>query len=173
MAQENVQEREIRSVFSSLKSAVALNNGKDAVNYIDSNTVVYYNFLLDKTLHADSLDLDTMSAIHKVMIYTLRDGVSETYLESMNGVKLFQFLVDNELLSRSTILRTNIGDVLVDGNKALGQLLYPGNESPYYLKFNKEDGLWKLDATSLLPLTAQSAVAACKKREELMRQQGF
>lgn len=46
-----------------------------------------------------------------------------------------------------------IGDVEMDGTLAKGYMISYGEQSPLFSEFNKEATKWKLDLTSIFPMS--------------------
>ncbi len=163
-------EQEVRSDFLNFRQALIQQQPDSARAYADEHTVHYFAYILDCTLHADSTALDTLFSVDKLLVITLRDGVSEALLASMDSIALFDFLVENEVLAVKTIRETLIGEVVLESDtKARGQLILKGQETPYYFNFNRENGVWKFDYTTLLPLLAESAERTLAQRERQLR----
>ncbi|MGB3179776.1 MAG: hypothetical protein WBB45_00190 [Cyclobacteriaceae bacterium] len=52
----------------------------------------------------------------------------------------------------SNLGQIGIGNVQVNGDEASAPLVVNGQEVPAYMKFNKKDGDWRIDVTSMMSL---------------------
>jgi hypothetical protein len=55
--------------------------------------------------------------------------------------------------AKSSVKNIEIGDVEMDGTLAKGYMISYGEQSPLFSEFNKEATKWKLDLTSIFPMS--------------------
>lgn len=70
---------------------------------------------------------------------------------AMSGNDLFVYAIKNGMVGKNSVVNNTIGEVLINGMFAKGQLLVKGKKAPLYFHFYKETDQWKLDLTSLFP----------------------
>jgi len=138
----------IKETFSKYKAAVVNNKGKEAINYVDSRTLKYYNDLAEVVKYADSLKIDLLPIMDKIVILSVRQGATNEEIRNMNGTDLFVYAVKNGILGKGSVGYT-IGDVSIDSNIAKGKLVIEEESTEAYLSFYIEQQKWKLDFTSV------------------------
>ena len=143
----------VKETFSNYKKAILDSDGEEAAKWVDSKTVAYYDQMLKASLDADSADVAVLGVIDKLTIFSVRHRIPRQEIAQLNGRQFLIYSIDRGMVGKNTVGNVEIGDVNVDGNSASGQLISQGRKSPLYFQFNKEEGAWKLDLTSLLPAT--------------------
>jgi hypothetical protein len=71
---------------------------------------------------------------------------------SFNGKDLLIFAIKEGMVGKNSVAKNIVGDIVIDGKFAKGQLIADGQKTPFYFHFYKEEGIWKIDLTSLLPI---------------------
>ena len=76
----NAQEEDVLACFSNYKRAILNDQGEEALKYIDANTLTYYEGILEKTKTADSIMVDKLPLMDKMMVLIVR----QRHLNLMN-----------------------------------------------------------------------------------------
>ena len=139
--------------FEHYKTAILNDQGELAVQYVDSRTIKYYGDMLDLVKTADSASVETLSIQDKLMVFAIRHRTSREELLSFDGKQLLIHAIKNGMVGKSSVASNTIGDVTIDKDFGTGKLVAGGEETPYDFHFYKEDGQWKIDLTSIFPLT--------------------
>ena len=147
------EEQAVRSVFEKYRSDILNDLGEEAYKDIDSRTVKYYEDLLVWIKKADSLEIETFSILDKMTVLIMRNKMLKEDLLAMDGKKLFVYAVNNGMVGKGSVSNNSIGKVTVNGNFASGQFISKGKETEVYFHFYKEEGTWKVDLTSLFPIS--------------------
>jgi len=71
----------------------------------------------------------------------------------MDGKGVFVYASKKGMVGKNSVANNSIGDVSVNTAFAKGQLLISGQKAPLYFRFYKEVNEWKLDLTSLFPVS--------------------
>ncbi|KIC93530.1 hypothetical protein [Flavihumibacter solisilvae] len=142
----------VKKAFDNYKSAILNDKGEDAVTYVDSRTLKYYDHILEAAKHVDSSKLNSLPLIDKITILTFRHRASKEEITSMDGKGLFIYAIKNGMVGKNSVANNTIGEVTIDKDFAKGQLVVRGNAVPMYFHFYKEQANWKLDLTSLFPI---------------------
>jgi hypothetical protein len=132
--------------------SVALKNlkGKKAASLVDSATIAFYDNLRMLSLYATQEELATHSLLDRLTILSIRIAMSANDLEKMEGKVFFARMIDNGL--GSNIFSDYLASIQVDGNTAMGYLeSIEDRDSPHFV-FNKENGQWKINLVSHLPI---------------------
>jgi hypothetical protein len=143
----------VRKAFDSYKAAILNDKGADAVNLVDSKTIKYYGEVLDWVKNADSAKVETLSLLNKLMVFTVRHRAPKEDILSFDGKSLLKFAIESGMVGKNSVANTSIGDVTIDGNFAKGQFVANGVKAPFNVQFNKEEGQWKIDLTSLFAVS--------------------
>lgn len=147
------EEQAVKSAFEKYRSDILNDLGEEAYKDIDSRTVKYYDDLLVWIKKADSLKIETFSILDKMTVLIMRNKMLKEDLLAMDGKKLFVYAVNNGMVGKGSVSNNSIGKVTVNGNFASGQFISKGKETEVYFHFYKEEGTWKVDLTSLFPIS--------------------
>lgn len=153
---QNKEGAAVKEAFENYKKEILAGKGKEAAGYLDKTTVVYYEQILDLALHATGDELDEKSMIDRLNVYTARHRVAVELLKKMSGRDFLVYAIDNGMIGKNSVKTVAIGEVSVDGTTARGQAVANGTPTPMYFSFNKEDGAWKIDITSIFPTTVMA-----------------
>ena len=146
----------VRASFSAYKSAILNDKGEEAVKYVDSRTIKYYDKILGLVKTADSTTVDRLGLMDKIMVLTVRSKVTPQEVRSFDGSKLLVYAIKSGMVGKNSVSTISVGDVRVDGNFATGQFVNNSVKTPLNLQFYKEGGSWKSDLTALFPASAGS-----------------
>ncbi len=146
----------VKKSFDNYKTGVLNDKGVEAVNFVDSRTIKYYSYILGLVKTADSTKVETLSILDKLMVFSIRHRTSKEDILSFDGKSLLIYAIKSGMVGKNSVANISIGDVTIDGNFAKGQLVANGQKAPFYFHFYKEDGLWKIDLTSLFPISTNT-----------------
>lgn len=146
----------VKEAFENYKKEILAGKGEQAVDYLDKTTIGYYEQILDLALHAPGDELDKKSIIDRLNVYSARHRVAVDRMKTMSGRDFIVYAIDNGMIGKNSVAAISIGDVTIDGTSAKGQAVANGTPTPMYFSFNKEDGVWKLDITSIFPITTDA-----------------
>lgn len=145
--------KNVKKSFDKYKYAILNDKGKDAVQYVDSKTIKYYNEILELIKSADSVKLESLSLTDKLMVLIIRHRTPKKEILSFDGTMLLIYSIDNGMVGKQGTANNSIGEVIIEDNFAKGQLLVRGEKTPVYFHFNKESEQWKIDLTALFELS--------------------
>jgi len=143
----------VKQTFEKYKTAILNDQGESALHAVDSRTQKYYNDILLMVKNADSMEIVKLSLIDKITVFSIRHRATKEEIENMDGNGLFIYAIKKGMVGKNSVVNNTIGEVTVDGTFAKGQLVVSGQKTPYYFHFYKESNEWKLDLTSLFPLS--------------------
>lgn len=147
------QEDLVKEAFNNYKSSILNDKGKDAVNYVDTNTIKYYEKILELVKNANHKEISSLSLLDKVMVVLIRHTISKEDILSFDGRKLLIYAIENGMVGKDSVMNNSIGKVSVDQNFAKGEMLVNGKKSSVYSHFYKENGVWKVDLTSIFDVS--------------------
>ncbi|WP_299258650.1 hypothetical protein [uncultured Aquimarina sp.] len=150
------EEKLVRESFNSYKTSILNDKGEEAVNFVDSRTISYYNKILETTKKADSLTLNSLGILDKLMVISIRYRTSKKDILSFDGKELLIYAIKEGMVGKNSVINTEIGSVEIDEDFAKGQFISNGKKAPFYFHFYKEDNNWKVDLTSIFPVGAMA-----------------
>jgi hypothetical protein len=150
-AQTN-EEEIIKENFNNYRTYLLQSKGKEAVKFLDSRSINYYETILEHLKNADSLKVESLPLMDKFMVFGIRKMVPKEDILKFDGKALLVYAIDNGMIDNSSARNTGIGEVTVEDHFAKGQLIVNGNATPHFLHFYNEEGQWKYDLTSLFPI---------------------
>lgn len=143
----------VKNSFNNYKKSILEGQGKEAIRYVNSKTIDYYDNELDLAINGDSSTISQLGVMDKLTVFIARHRIPKKDLVDMTGKDFFIYAVDNGMIGKNSVITTQIGDVNVEGNFANGQMISNGQKTPLYFQFSKENNEWKVDLTSIFPPT--------------------
>src|SRR5688572_16029725 len=86
---QKADEKAVRSSFQKYKEAISEKNGKEAIQYVSDKTIKYYDEVLVWVKTADSMKLESLTLLDKMMVLVMRHRSTKEQLLSFNGTSLF------------------------------------------------------------------------------------
>jgi hypothetical protein len=148
---QQTEEKKVKKTFEDYKSAILNDKGDEAVKQVDTKTISYYGDILEKVKTADSLKVDRLSLMDKLIVLVIRHRISKEEIMTTNGKQLLVTAIKMGMVGKSSVINNEVGLVKVNGNFASGELLVRGQKTPLAFEFHKENGIWKLDLTAIFP----------------------
>ena len=141
---------ELSDVYEGYKNAVLNGNGEGAAYYVSSQTIIYYDKLLDLVQNADSSKLVLAGLFEKFTVLAIRQTVDWARLRAMNGKDLFIYAIQNGMIGKN-ISKTSLGDgEYKNDHFTKGELMANKKPTGKYMLFYREDGRWRLDLLDML-----------------------
>jgi len=120
---------------------------------IDQNTRDYYADMLDRIWYADADEIGAMTVIEKVFIAQSRHRIPVEELKLFNEESYFKYAVKEGWIGRETVASIELLNVAVNGDNAMTTFARDGRALPFGFSFNLEDGDWKIDLVSIIPVS--------------------
>ena len=147
------EEKLVVKTFENYKNAILNDKGEDAVRFVDSRTIKYYSEMLELVKTADSTKIETLSILDKLMVFTIRHRTSKEDILKFNGKSLLIYAIESGMVGKNSVANNSIGEVAINKDFAKGQLISNGQKTPIYFHFYKENKQWKVDLTSIFPIS--------------------
>lgn len=154
LSAQKSEEKQVRKSFDAYKKAILNDRGEEAVKYVDSRTVKYYDDMARLVKNADSASVAGLSLMDRLMIFSIRHRATQEEIPGFDGRKLLVYAIQNGMVGKNSVAGNEIGEVTIQGDFAKGQFIYQKEPVPFYFEFYKEELLWKIDLTALFPLSA-------------------
>ncbi len=145
------EEAQVREVWNTYKQAVLGNDGPAAVESVDQATLAYYDGMRQVALSATPERIKRLGIFTQVQVLALRAGLGRKKLESLTGLELFRYLVE-ERTCHLGMRELSLGRIIVHGDMARGLMTVRGNPVPLGIEFHREDGRWGLRVANLFGL---------------------
>lgn len=150
---QNREVKLVKTAYENYKSAILNSNGHTAIKYLDSRTIKYYSDILEHVKSSDSISLERLNPVDKMIVLAIRHLASEKEILSFNGEKLIIYSLNKGLVGKDGVMQSQIGDVQINDKFATGEFIVNQKIAPFKMHFYKEDNQWKLDLTSLYDVT--------------------
>lgn len=146
----------VRASFEGYKQAILGQAGEKSVGFVDRNTLAYYQKMRDLALRGDQETIRALSTVDKLFVLSIRHRISPEEVELMTGESLFVYAVNQGWIGKASVINNEVGDITVSGTHATGVHLSRGKATPLKFVFQRENGKWKLDLTSIMPAADQA-----------------
>ena len=140
----------VRASFYGYKEAILDQDGEASLAFVDRNTTAYYQKMRDLALRGDLETVRVLSPVDKTMVLMIRHMLSLESVEPMTGESLFAHAVNQGWIGKASVINIDIGDITVSGTHATGVHVSEGKATPLKFVFQMENGMWRLDLTSIM-----------------------
>jgi len=141
----------IRAVYDGYQEAILEGEGERAAEFVDRQTIEYYQRLRDLAYTAPREEVDALRTIDKMTVIIVRHRVEPEVVAKMDGRALFIYAINHEWIGKASVVNNSLGEVVVKGDAATGVHVVQGKPTPMRWTFRKEDGRWRLNLTSTMP----------------------
>jgi hypothetical protein len=159
------EEESVRQVLIAYKDAVLKHQGDSAALVVNRNTLEYFGGMKTMALEANEQEVRQLTPLHRMMVLSFRHRIPANELRAMTPEGVFIHSINQGWVGKNSVLDSDVGKVQVFGDNASAEFLKAGKPTPLKLRFTKEDGKWKIDFTSVFPLSDQALSMLIKKKE--------
>ncbi len=142
---------QIKRTFDVYKKSILENKGATAVQWVDRLTLAYFDEMRKLALEGSADKVRSQRISDQLMTLMLRSRMTRDQLAAMDARALFTHAVDQGWVGKESVGSLEVGEVNVTGEAAQGRVVVGGKPAPMFFRFEKEDGLWKIDLTSIMP----------------------
>lgn len=151
--QEQTVPELVKASFEGYRQAVLEDNGALASTYVSRITIAYYDSAISLARTADSLRVDSLPLIEKMTVLLIRGEMSTEMITGSKSGDGFIFAINEGMVSKDDVRKNELGKVFFDDAFARAPMVVNGQVTPMPMHFHLEEGIWKLDLTSLFPIT--------------------
>ena len=144
---------DIRNTFNNYVQALTQGEGKTAAALVDSNTLSYYDRMLEMARAADSVEVSRADLMDKITVLGLRMHASGSGLTKMSAKDAIAAGAANGMLGGEQLKALDIGNISVDGDEASAPMKLGGFPVPAKFHFRREGEQWKIDITPLFTIS--------------------
>lgn len=143
----------VKNCFEEYKTAVIKQEGIKAKDLVDKVTIDFYNRVLNHARFSAKSELNKVNISEKLIVFSVRKHVPLDSVRLFSGDQLFAYMIRKGLIDKSTISFIDLGEIEVLNNSAKAPVIVGGQKAPFTLQFRKEQGVWKINISSLLVIT--------------------
>ncbi len=143
---------DVEAALEKYRIAILNADPEAAYQSIDTNTKAYYDQLFDDVAFATADQVHAKPLLDRVTIVMTRHRIPVEELQNLDGPSLFKYAVANDWVGKGSVAATAITDIRITGDTATTKLMMGGQVAPFGFTFRKEQGEWKIDLTSVMPM---------------------
>ncbi len=141
------------AAFDDYKSALIAQDGEAAAGVAADATLDYYDEMRILALTATRREVKSLRLVDQLFALGLRHFLPPARLQKMDGFEVFEYSVDEGMISENAVSKMEPTDADVSGDRALLSVEIDGAQAPFTFVLVREDGSWKMDMTELLKLS--------------------
>ncbi|WP_019819258.1 hypothetical protein [Saccharomonospora saliphila] len=153
----------VAEVFTRHREAVRGGDGATAAALISDETASYYALLADLAATAGPERIAELPALDRSNVGVFRIASTPEEMGQRDGRQTYAFAVTEGLLTRSGVGRHDLGEVTVEGNRAVADALTEGEPAPFEYEFERVGDAWRIN---LLPMITMSRSLLARLAEE-------
>lgn len=134
---------DIRSLYQRFNDAKLNKNDSVLYHSLNSASIEYYNFLLDKVLLFKASDFETASMYDQYYIFFIRANFEKDEILKMTSRDLIGNILNSSKDSEK--IKKEIDSLHLQAIKLEGKLAYGKVNTNEIMEFNKENGFWKIN----------------------------
>lgn len=138
-------QKAIAQTFNDYKEVIRINDGVNALKYYDSNTHRYFEFILDKIKHADSVEVENLRLIDKFTVLLMRHIAPHERLLQFNTDSMIAYTVESGFAGGKNVELYTLGTPVITGETAIAPILQDSLTTGNNFYFHLENESWKID----------------------------
>jgi len=142
----------VEDLFAEYQMAIEKEQFGKAAGLIDQKSIEYYDQIIKLALETERRKLGEVNFNSKLVALALRQEFSKKQLQELTGQQVFAFAAENHLNPLDSIGQYAIAKTVMESgmNKAVSRMYRKGELTETYLKFIKEEGVWKMNFASVM-----------------------
>ncbi|HVM95464.1 MAG TPA: hypothetical protein VMT89_03695 [Candidatus Acidoferrales bacterium] len=155
----------IQAVFRTYKDAVLKGDGAAAAAVLSQDTVDWYAESQQLALHGTKDQLQKLQPLQRFQALAFRYRTDPHVLRTLSPRQVIAYAVEQGWMGKSTLERTDIGDVKIAGDTAEAEVTVDGKPAGQQYNFMREQGQWRFDQLPLLASGDEQLRAAAAQRK--------
>ena len=139
----------VQAAWDEYVAAVTACDGQRAVVVVDTRTLEYYDEIRRACFSDGPSQIANRPVMDRLTVGMIRAKESMDYISTLSGPQFFSYLVQQKWFFDDSKPGA-ITDILVDGDDASAALMLDGKASIARIDFQKQEGHWKVDLTSVM-----------------------
>ncbi|MFV0540402.1 MAG: hypothetical protein ACK5MZ_04075 [Aestuariibaculum sp.] len=149
--------QEIESCFNLYSENLLQNNGKQAVEYLDENTIDYYKKIFEHVKYSEKHTILKQNYASIYIILQARNKILPDSIKGMDGKSLLSYAIDNGMIGKNSLDSLEFVEVSeIKNNKAKAIIKLKGTSKTFIFIFNNESGKWKMSLTPVIKMTMRT-----------------
>ena len=149
---QNKADKCIKKSFRIYRNALMKEDGKKATKRVAKNTIDYYGKMLHHARFSDSLTINNLPLIDKLMVLSFRNRVPANKLLQISAKQAVIYAIDKGMVGKESLADLSLGKISIINKKAEAQLVLNNDPVPINFVFYKECVRWKIDLTAFFPV---------------------
>jgi hypothetical protein len=156
-------ESKIQKTFLLYKDSILASSAENAVLYLDSDTVKYYDKLITDSLYVSKETLTKRPILNKFLILRLRLSFTKDELQKMDGNTLLKKAIELGWIGKDSVDNVELGNIhLLSDHSYKVEVNSNGMKTGDYLYFTKESGMYKLNLAKTISWTEKRILSTIK-----------
>jgi len=163
---ETAQVAAVGRGFAEYKAALKQRDGARAAAAVTSNSLRYYDRMRELALSAPREELALLEGTERMLVLALRQQAPLELLTDGTPEELVAYAVTTEAMTDTGVVRTELGEIRVEGGLARGWIVVDGKPMQGVLQFAHEGDRWKFDLEFAMKSSA-GLIAAIAQQNDL------
>lgn len=144
----------VRAAMEAYRAAILASEGARAVELVTANTVEKFGELRVAALTEDREAIKQRSLMEELIVLLIRHRVPTAKLQAMDAKAMLLHAYDEGWVGKESVKDIALGEVKISGEAASIALVDgAGRPTPLHFELRREQGVWKLDVTSMMAQT--------------------
>ncbi len=150
---QDTQHKLVEASFERYRQAIMSAQADAAYAEINEKTRQYYVDMLDKVMYLSAAETSSLTVLEKIFIAQSRHRIAPETLQQFDGEKYFKYAVEQGWIGKDSVANASLGNISVSGDSATSQFIKQDKTLPFGFSFSREQGDWKIDLVSILPVS--------------------
>ncbi len=143
---------EIRDVFDDFRKAILNDRGEKAADLVTSATLDYFARMQEFALYGSPAEVVRQPLADQMQILTYRHEIEPAMLLAVTPHELLVYLVDNDLIDKTSVKKTDSGKITVQGSVATVGVRRKKDPTGINFHFYRENGRWLIDFVEIIAM---------------------
>ncbi|WP_298182912.1 hypothetical protein [Saccharomonospora sp.] len=156
---------QLREMFDDYREALRNGDGEAAAELVTTSTIDHYGDLATLAATGGPEEIGEQGPIDRMTVALLRHDLATEEIEAMDGVALFTYAVEKDVIDESTIASLELDEATVADDRAIATVKGEGAPEGSELAFVRESDSWRLDLISMIEVSDKVIVELAKQRD--------
>ncbi len=143
---------EIKGAYDDFRTAIMKDRGEKAADLVTSATLDYFGLMREFALYGSAAQVVRQPLADQMQILTYRHEIEPDMLLAMTPRELLIYLVDNDLIDKTSVKKTDSGKITVQGPVATVGIRRKKKPTGVNFHFYREDGRWLIDFVEIIAM---------------------
>jgi hypothetical protein len=152
----------VHATFLGFAKSLAARDAEAGTRALSASSLSEWQYDRDLALHGTRDAVAAQSPGRRLVVFALRHHAPKFLARSGSPLELVGYAIEAGMADRKSVAAIELGDVVVKGDRASGQLFASGLPSGFRAGFVREDGAWKLDLPATIDAAGRVVTRAAK-----------